>query len=158
MSSATVALWRADESDLPYVERLLSDEGLTSADLRTSPARFYVGYDGDERVGIGGLERYGTAGLLRSVVVERSARGNGYGTALCETLERRTRADGVERLYLLTTTAAEFFAARGYERVERVNAPPAIRETAEFDEPVPRRPSVCESPCEASFDGVGDSP
>ena len=56
MSSVTVALRRANESDLPYVERLLSDEGLPSTDVRSSPARFYVGYDGDERIGIGGLE------------------------------------------------------------------------------------------------------
>ena len=96
MSSATVALRRADESDLAYVERLLSDAGLPSADLRTSPVRFYVGYDGDERIGVGDLERYGTDGLLRSVVVERSARGNGYGTAICDALERRARAEGVE--------------------------------------------------------------
>ena len=137
MSSVTVALRRADESDLPYVERLLSDEELPTADLRTSPARFYVGYDGDERVGTGGLERYGTDGLLRSVVVEPSARGNGYGTAICEALERRARAEGVERLYLLTTTAAEFFAERGYEDVERSDAPAAIRETSEFDDLCP---------------------
>lgn len=137
MSSATVALRRADESDLAYVEGLLSDAGLPSADVRSSPARFYVGYDGAERIGVGGLERYGADGLLRSVVVERSARGNGYGTAICEALERRARADGVETLYLLTTTAAEFFADRGYEYVERADAPPAIRETAEFDDLCP---------------------
>ncbi|ELZ22816.1 N-acetyltransferase GCN5 [Haloterrigena salina JCM 13891] len=137
MSSVTVVLRRADESDLPYVERLLSDEGLPSADVRSSPARFYVGYDGDERIGVGGLERYGTDGLLRSVVVERSARADGYGTALCAALERRARADGVETLYLLTTTAAEFFAERGYEYVERTDAPSAIRETTEFDELCP---------------------
>ena len=137
MNDVRVTLRRADESDLSYVERLLSDAGLPSADVRTSPARFYLGYDGDERVGVGGLEHYGTDGLLRSVVVERSARGNGYGTALCEGLERRARADGVETLYLLTTTAAEFFAERGYEEIERSAAPSEIRETAEFDDLCP---------------------
>ena len=137
MSGATVTLRRADESALSDVETLLAENDLPSADVRTSPARFYVGYDGDDRVGIGGLERYGPDGLLRSVVVERSARGNGYGTALCDALERRARAEGVERLYLLTTTAAAFFAARGYEELERSDAPAAIRETSEFDELCP---------------------
>lgn len=137
MTGATLTLRRADEGALSYVETLLAENDLPSADVRTSPARFYVGYDGDDRVGIGGIERYGTDGLLRSVVVERSARGNGYGTALCDALERRARADGLETLYLLTTTAAGFFAGRGYEELERADAPAAIRETTEFDELCP---------------------
>ncbi|WP_436346518.1 arsenic resistance N-acetyltransferase ArsN2 [Natronorubrum sp. FCH18a] len=133
MSGATLTLRRADERERSYVETLLEANGLPSADVRTGPAQFYIGYDGDERVSVGGLERYGTDGLLRSVVVEQSARGNGFGTALCDALERRTRADGVETLYLLTTTAADFFADRGYAELERTDAPAAIRETAEFD-------------------------
>lgn len=55
-----------------------------------------------------------------------------YGTALCDRLEDRASADGVETLYLLTTTAAEFFADRGYVAVERSGAPDAIRGTTEF--------------------------
>ncbi|QSX00803.1 arsenic resistance N-acetyltransferase ArsN2 [Haloterrigena alkaliphila] len=137
MDDATVTLRRADESALEDVETLLAENDLPSADVRTSSARFYVGFDGDERVGIGGLERYGTDGLLRSVVVERSVRGNGYGTALCDALERRARADGLETLYLLTTTAAGFFAGRGCEELERSDAPAAIRETTQFDELCP---------------------
>lgn len=137
MTGATLTLRRADEGALSYVETLLAENDLPSTDVRTSPARFYVGYDGDDRVGIGGIERYGTDGLLRSVVIERSARGNGYGTALCDALERRARADGLETLYLLTTTAAGFFAGRGYEELERADAPAAIRETTEFDELCP---------------------
>ncbi|ELY36491.1 arsenic resistance N-acetyltransferase ArsN2 [Natronorubrum tibetense] len=137
MSGATLTLRRADKRELAYVESLLDANELPSADVRTSPARFYVGYAGDERVGVGGLESCGTDGLLRSVVVERSARGNGFGTALCDALERRTRADGVETLYLLTTTATDFFAERGYAELERADAPDAIRETTQFDDLCP---------------------
>ncbi|WP_254769187.1 arsenic resistance N-acetyltransferase ArsN2 [Salinilacihabitans rarus] len=136
MTDATLTLRRAD-ADLSYVESLLDANDLPSRDVRENPDCFYVASDGDDRVGVGGIERYGADGLLRSVVVERSARGNGFGTALCEALEAEARADGVERLYLLTTTAAGFFAARGYAEVERADAPPAIRRTTEFDELCP---------------------
>ncbi|GAB3665322.1 arsenic resistance N-acetyltransferase ArsN2 [Halopiger thermotolerans] len=136
MNGASITLRPADERDrdqgLAYVESLLEAADLPSGDVREKPRAFYVAVDGDERVGIGGLERYGSDGLLRSLVVESGARSNGYGSAICDALEERARADGVETLYLLTTTAAEFFEGRGYERIDRSDAPSAIRRTDEF--------------------------
>lgn len=134
MSGATVTIRRAGAEDaLTYVESLLTDSGLPSADVRAKADCFHVGYDGDHRVGIGGVEAHGSAGLLRSLVVEPSLRGEGYGTALCGALEDRARSAGVERLYLLTTTAAPFFADRGYREVDRQAIPEAIRRTDEFE-------------------------
>lgn len=132
-----VTLRRADGGDLAYVEGLLADEGLPTRDVRSSPGRFYVAQADGDRVGVGGLELYDTDGLVRSVVVEPSARANGYGTALCGALEAEACDAGVETVYLLTTTAADFFAARGYVDVERAELPPAIRETTEFAELCP---------------------
>jgi amino-acid N-acetyltransferase len=122
---------------LEYVESLLERNGLPSADVRSKREWFAVAYRGPDRVGVGGVEVHGAAGLLRSVAVEQSARGEGVGTALCDALESEAAADGVESLFLLTTTAAEFFAGRGYEEIERVDAPDAIRQTTEFDELCP---------------------
>jgi len=76
-------------------------------------------------------------GLLRSLVVERPARGTGLGTAICDRLEAIARGDGIDTLYLLTTTAPEFFAARGYAEIERAEAPDAIRGTTEFEDLCP---------------------
>ncbi|MBZ6496821.1 arsenic resistance N-acetyltransferase ArsN2 [Natrinema longum] len=137
MSDEPLLLRQADDSALPYIETLLVENDLPSQDVRAKPECFYVGYDGEDRVGIGGLEIHGIDALLRSVVVERSARGNGLGIALCEALEDAARADGVETLYLLTTTAAEFFGDRGYTELERSAVPPAIRRTTEFDDLCP---------------------
>ncbi|WP_306052140.1 arsenic resistance N-acetyltransferase ArsN2 [Natronococcus wangiae] len=137
MNEPAVTLRRADAETLAVVETLLEENELPSADVRSNPKRFYVGYDGDDRIGVGGVERYGTAGLLRSVVVERSARGGGYGTALCAALESAARDEGVETLYLLTTTAAGFFASQGYAEIERTEPPTAVRETAQFGELCP---------------------
>ncbi len=130
MSDARIRLEAA--RDLDYVERVLEANDLPVGDVRSKPDCFYVGYDGENRVGIGGLKRYGEEGLLRSLVVQEAWRGEGYGTAICEALERRAHADGVERLWLLTTTAADFFARRGYEEVDRNAAPQSIQNTTEF--------------------------
>lgn len=124
------AVRRATAADLDRVESLLTANDLPTAGLRD--ARVFVATADGELRGAGGVELHGTAGLLRSLVVPAPHRGEGHGTALCEALEAAARAAGVETLYLLTTTAADFFARRGYEAVPREDAPPRIRGTAEF--------------------------
>lgn len=128
----TVLLTEADAADLDRVEALLAANGLPTSDLRSGSGRFYLARDGDAVVGAGGVERDGSDALLRSVVIEESSRGEGYGTALCTALEERARREGVETLYLLTTTAAGFFERLGYEAVDRESVPSAIRSTTEF--------------------------
>ena len=132
MDQSDVVLRRAGGDDLAFARSLLSDNDLPTADLGDGPARLFVCLAEGERVGVGGVEQYGADALVRSVAVEPSARGEGVGTALCDALEETAREDGVETLYLLTTTAAGFFADRGYQGIEREAAPAAIQETTEF--------------------------
>lgn len=134
---STLTLRQAGPGDLEYVRTLLERNDLPTADVESKLGSLYRCYDGDDPIGVGGVEVHGEVGLLRSVVVERSVRGEGVGTALCEALEERAVGDGVETLYLLTTTAADFFADRGYVEIERTDAPPAIRGTTEFEELCP---------------------
>lgn len=150
MDPAALTLRRADGDRLSYVETLLERNGLPSRDVRSAPGRFYVASVGADPVGVGGVEAYGSVGLLRSVVVERVARGRGLGTALCDALEARAADGGVETLYLLTTTAAGFFADRGYVEVERSVAPAPIRRTAEFDDLCPETATCMRKPLRAS--------
>lgn len=132
MTDAVVTLREADRAGLEYVRRLLSRNDLPAADVRASPGEFYVAHADGDRVGVGGLEVYGSVALLRSVVVEDVARGAGYGTAICDALEAEARAAGVAAVYLLTTTAADFFGARGYAVTDRESVPSAIADTSEF--------------------------
>jgi amino-acid N-acetyltransferase len=137
MSERTVTLQQAEDSHRSYIEAVLERNKLPSQDAHSKCDCFYLGYDGTACVGLGGIEVYGTDGLLRSVVIEHSVRGDGFGTALCDALEEQASADGVETLYLLTTTAIEFFADRGYVEIERTAAPPTIQQTTEFDDLCP---------------------
>lgn len=137
MNGASVSLGRADENDIRYVETLLAENGLPSEDVRSKPECFYVARVDGDPVGIGGVERCGTHGVLRSIVVESSVRGTGIGTAICAALERTARTEGIERLYLLTTTASGFFANLGYAKIDRADVPAAVRRTPEFDDLCP---------------------
>jgi amino-acid N-acetyltransferase len=112
---------------------LLSAADLPTSDLTEEHCRdfFYTG-PAESPTGLVGLELLGDVALLRSLVVTPGDRRSGAGSALVDHAERHARAQGVRTLYLLTTTAEEFFAKRGYERTPRDGAPPAIRATREF--------------------------
>ena len=83
-------------------------------------------------IGVGGIEDCGAEGLLRSIAVERSARSRGLGKRIVKQLVDDARADGRQSLYLLTTTAEDYFPSFGFVRVERDAAPGSIRATEEF--------------------------
>jgi amino-acid N-acetyltransferase len=120
-------------ADLTEIRALLELSGLPGGDL--TPAHldaFWIRRDATGIVGVVGLEPRGRAALVRSLAVRADGRGQGLGAALLAHAESQAGALGVETLYLLTTTADRFFAARGYAVTPREAAPPEIQATAEF--------------------------
>ncbi len=78
------------------------------------------------------METYGACGLLRSVVVVPSLRGLGVGETLTKDRLAWARTRGLREVWLLTTTAADFFDRFGFVRVDRASAPPALAASTEF--------------------------
>jgi amino-acid N-acetyltransferase len=123
----------ATASDLPAIRALLAACALPHADLDgPALALFSVAPGAAGLDGVVGLEPYGDAALLRSLAVAPAVRGRGLGQALVDAAEAAAGAHGHRALYLLTTTAAEFFAARGYQRIARDQAPAALHASTEF--------------------------
>ena len=83
-------------------------------------------------IGAIGVEAHGDVGLLRSLVVHPSHRGQGIGKRLTDELESFAKRKGIKTLYLLTTTAGDFFANLGYRVIQRARVPALIAETEEF--------------------------
>ena len=129
-------LWsirRFSPGDSDAVATLLRSEGLPTGDLGFGRlSGFVVATDDTGLLGVAGIERAGSAGLLRSVAVEARARGRGLGAELVREAERAAAEAGAEALYLLTTTAPDFFAELGYERIPRDKAPAEVAASAEF--------------------------
>jgi amino-acid N-acetyltransferase len=120
-------------ADFGQVRALLAGAGLPVEDLDTAPGlRFWVAEDGGEIIGAIGLEKSGTAALLRSLVVAPVFRKRGLARSLVATVEREAADDGIELLVLLTQTAEAFFRALGYNVVDRAYVPDEIKESAEF--------------------------
>lgn len=142
MTDVSITLRPVDAETVERVETLLKANDLPYRDVRTKPECFVIAFSGTTFVGVGGVERYGANGLLRSVVVTESYRGQGYGTALVGALEDRARSTGVEALYLLTTTAAVFFRREGYDAVDRETVPEPIQQTTEFTDLCPNS-AIC---------------
>lgn len=113
---------------------LLTEAELPTAGVREGPGRFYLAVEGDETVGGGGIEPCAEAALLRSVVVHPDHRGAGVGEWLVGRLCEVAAATGAETAWLLTETAAPFFAGLGFEVVARDSAPEAVRASEEFTE------------------------
>jgi amino-acid N-acetyltransferase len=119
--------------DESAVKQLLSESGLPIEDITAQHLQDFFGCgSGLELDGLVGLELYGEVALLRSLAVASSRRGSGVGSGLVAHAERHAWEQGVQSLYLLTTSAEKFFLRRGYTRIPRDEAPTAIKGTKEF--------------------------
>jgi amino-acid N-acetyltransferase len=110
---------------------------LTKAKLPTddiaAPGRLFWRFEREDMlVGFGGLEIHGRDALLRSVVTLPPLRRRGIGAAIVAALETEALVAGSRTVWLLTTTAAPFFARLGYAVAERDKVPKSMRETQEF--------------------------
>jgi len=124
----------ASEGDLDAMTALVSAVGLPLEGIRKEFVGGYaVAVSGSGSiVGVAGVEAYGSAGLLRSVSVDRGWRGRGVGRSLTRNRIAFARERGLAKLWALTTTAADYFPLFGFERVERDSAPAGIASSSEF--------------------------
>ena len=115
------------------VEVILRDAGLPVSDLReTRNFNLFGARFNGRLIGVVGVELYGGVGMLRSLAMAETNRSGGYGRSLVSDAEAWALQQGIKTLYLLTTTAARFFAGLGYETIQRSEAPAAIAGTPQF--------------------------
>jgi len=124
----------ASEKDCGEVIALLEAASLPTEDLeRSSMAHFLLAHDvSGSVIGAIGVEHYGRDALLRSLVVVPEYRNRKLGTQLVADLEARCRSLAVANLFLLTTSARDFFSRQHYRAIERESVPARLRAAAEF--------------------------
>lgn len=122
----------ATERDLAEILALLRDVKLPVDGVEEHLASFFVVREKHRLLGVAGLEIYGEVGLLRSLAVDPAHQGQGLGQALYDYVIAQARRLGVRELYLLTETAEAFFARRGFGRIAREDASPAVQASVEF--------------------------
>ena len=124
----------ANENDHGKVIALLEAASLPTEDLeRSSMAHFLLAHDVSRNV-IGAIciEHCGRDALLRSLVVAPEYRNRKLGTQLVADLEARCRSLAVATLFLLTTSARDFFSKQGYQAIGRESVPAKVVAAPEF--------------------------
>jgi arsenate reductase (thioredoxin) len=157
ISDPSVLLRPARPQDLAGVTHLLSEADLPTAGLPSDLRRFLVAEQAGRLIGAAGVEPYGHSGLLRSVIVASEARGMGLGVALVEGVLTNSAAEGVIDVYLLTTTAEQYFLRHGFERIPRDIVPPSVQSSIEFREACPATAAVMHRRLAPSVDASRDA-
>ena len=123
----------AKQSDFGSVRELLNSCDLYNEDLTGEAGhRFVLAWQEDALVGSVGLEIFGETALLRSLAVQPGYRRRGVASELVKRIETEAANSNVRTLYLLTLTAEDFFAKRGYHRTDRELAPGPLQGSTEF--------------------------
>lgn len=132
MTSASAAIRPATTDDLAGVEALLVASGLPTAGVAAALGSFLVAEHDGAIVGVVGVEQCCGYGLLRSTAVHASWRSRGLGRQLVERAIAAAESQGLQALYLLTTTAERYFPSFGFAVTTRDKVPDAVRDTVEF--------------------------
>ena len=122
----------ATTRDLPDILALLKTSALPLAGIERHVSTMLVAREVGKISGCAAVEVYGTAGLLRSVAVAAERRGEGVGQRLPAAALELARERGVHDVYLLTTTAGDFFPRFGFTPIARNQIDPAVAASEEL--------------------------
>ncbi len=133
----TTSIGPASGGDLDAITRLLVASLLPSRDVSGVRQRFIVASENGRLLGCAGLQVAGQDGLVRSMAVHWTRRNAGLGSRLHRRLLFEAVLAGVRTLYVVTTTAEDFFAGHGFRKVPASAVPPALQASEEFTAFVP---------------------
>lgn len=121
-----------DVGELDAARALLSACDLPVDDLADANIALAGAFEGTAMLGVIGLQTCGAIGLLRSLAVDPAHRTRRIARLLCERVIVTAAERNLASVWLLTTTAADYFAKLGFERVARDVAPAELQATQQF--------------------------
>lgn len=133
--TANVVIRRARAGDAEAISRLIAVFAAEALMLRRTPEMvelalddYVVGVDAAGKiVACGALKEYSpSVAEVAAIAVSRDVHGGGVGKAIVGAVERLALKRGVYDVFALTLQPA-FFAAIGYQRVDRARYPEKIR-------------------------------
>ena len=123
---------QAKKQELYRIKELLSGNDLPVSDIDGNSLLFFVAITDNRITGTIGIEQYNAVGLLRSLAVMSENRNRKVGESLIRYLFDYCRSENIKKLYLLTTTAENYFHKFGFQKIGRNLVPSEIKQTSEF--------------------------
>ena len=130
--AGSVCIRAAALADRTEVLSMLTEAGLPEAGISNHWDTTWVAADSDRVVGSVALEVHTDAALLRSLAIRSDRRSEGLGGRLVDFALGRARERKLATIALLTTTAAPFFAKRGFTTASWDDVPASLKSSAEF--------------------------
>ena len=121
----------ASQNSFSAAVELLKKNNLPTEDINPGTQLFVI-EENDSVIGTIAVEYNFDVALLRSLSISEQKRNSGIGQMLVAFIENYVQKQGVQSIYLLTTTAEAFFLKKGYESVDRNEVPDFIKNTKEF--------------------------
>lgn len=100
--------------DIPRLVELMINADLPPLFIEEFIGGFCVVEQAGAVIGCGGLELYDDCGVIRSIVVDDTARGIGLGARMAQLLVEDARASGGNDVYLFTADAHPFWLHLGF--------------------------------------------
>lgn len=120
------------------VKQLLLENDLPTDDVEDNEVQLFVIQEKGQLTGVVGVEVYDSIALLRSLAVDSNHKKLGIGKLLVEFAIQYLIKNGINEIYLLTTTAEGYFLKFGFKSVNRSKIPSAIQKTKQFESICPQ--------------------
>jgi amino-acid N-acetyltransferase len=132
----------SDADSFETFRSLLKNSGLPADDLNYKRDLLVGYYEGNDLVGTGALEIYGSYALLRSLSVKLGIRGKAVGSTIATYLLDEAKKRNLKGIYLLTETAHGFFLKKGFTDTTRDQVPQELMASSEFSHVCPKSAAV----------------
>jgi UDP-N-acetylmuramate: L-alanyl-gamma-D-glutamyl-meso-diaminopimelate ligase len=131
------AMKPARRGDMGGIRALLERAGLDQEPARDDQFNAFFVLTNEQGVaGCVALDVLGDDAVLRALAVDPEQRGAGYGWMLADMAVSQARWRGVRRIYLLTESASDFFAAKfGFRVVDRTTLSKQVAASETFTAP-----------------------
>ncbi|HTR62685.1 MAG TPA: GNAT family N-acetyltransferase [Candidatus Binataceae bacterium] len=130
--------------DLPRVRKLLERGAMITEGIEWPPACYLLAFDGDDAVGVVGVEPILDAALVRSLYVLQAHRRRGIGEQLVAAARKAAHTRGARQLYLFSTEAGGFFERLGFRRTSVTDLTAALKGTPQTDYYLARPPELAQ--------------
>ena len=119
--------------DLARVRRLLEQGKMLTDGLEWPPACYLLAFDGDDAVGVVGVEPILDSALLRSLYVLEQHRHREIGRRLVMAARQAAHTRGARQLFLFATRAEGFFCRLGFKRATLEELTAALKGSPQTD-------------------------